>query len=91
MCLGNQERVVGFYQKSMRFIFSSLKMSENKAFVMETTDDIKSIRQNTFGTTGISTFNADTTSLQAGTSWRESSQVDVIQNVILNVHIFATF
>ena len=39
---------------------NQLHCSIYKEIIAYTVDDIKSIRQNTFGTTGISTFNADT-------------------------------
>ena len=55
-------QTTGTFIKSESIIFNEDTSSSAaiKNILTYTTDDIKSIRQNTFGTTGISTFNADT-------------------------------
>ena len=56
-------QTTGTFIAGEQIIFNERTSTESvsiKSIIKYTTDDIKSIRQNTFGTTGISTFNADT-------------------------------
>ena len=56
-------QTTGSFIAGEQIIFNERTSTESvsiKSIIKYTTDDIKSIRQNTFGTTGISTFNADT-------------------------------